>query len=196
MFLFPRFWDEDPPQTTLKILLQFLGFSAVVAMTTVHFISGSFEIVCEITDPERYVRRCAPFQTGVSCWKELNATNYRGTEVLLHCFPVYLTALTTYWYNIHCNSLGIGVLYFNGPLKSWSHDQGFLMMIITLLCIYFNHASFDPASLNVVIRSLQAIDPKKSTGEGSMDLFSPLHLSALWITESSNSHFWKHYFYE
>lgn len=34
--------EWDPPQTTLKILLQFLGFSAVVAMTTVDFIFGSF----------------------------------------------------------------------------------------------------------------------------------------------------------
>lgn len=34
------------------------GFSAVVAMTTVHFISGSFEMVCEIRDPKCYVRRC------------------------------------------------------------------------------------------------------------------------------------------
>lgn len=49
------------------------GVSAVVAMTTVHFISGSFEMVCEIRDPKCYVRRCALFQTGVSCCRELKS---------------------------------------------------------------------------------------------------------------------------
>lgn len=53
-------------------------FSAVVVMTTVHFISGSFEMVCEIRDPKCYVRRCALFQTGVSCCRELQVINYRG----------------------------------------------------------------------------------------------------------------------
>lgn len=65
--------------------------------------------------------------------------------------------------------LGI-ISYLNGPLKNWSNDQEFLMTIIILLCVNFNHASFDPASLNIV---LQAIDPKKETGEDNMDLFYP-----------------------
>lgn len=69
------------------------GFSAVVAMTTVHFISGSFEMVCEIRDPKCYVRRCAPFQTGVSCCRELKVINYRGmagtqgASTLSPCLP-------------------------------------------------------------------------------------------------------------
>lgn len=46
------------------------GFSAVVAMTTVQFISGSFAMVCAIRDPKHYVRPCALFQTGVSCCRE------------------------------------------------------------------------------------------------------------------------------
>lgn len=52
--------------------------SAVVSMTTVGFISGSFEMVCKIRDPKCYVRGCALFQTGVSCCREVKLINCRG----------------------------------------------------------------------------------------------------------------------
>lgn len=92
LFFFSFFKPGSTPNN-LENPITVPRFSAVVAMTTVHFISGSFEMVCEIRNPKCYVRRCALFQTGVSCCRELKVINYKGmvdtqdASALSSCLP-------------------------------------------------------------------------------------------------------------
>lgn len=63
---------------TLKILLQFLGFQQRLPWQLCILFLAPFETVREIRVPKCYVRRCALFQTGISCCRELKVINYRG----------------------------------------------------------------------------------------------------------------------
>lgn len=86
------------------------GISAVVAMTTVHFISGGFEMVCEIRDPKCYVILCATFQTGVSCCRELEVINCRGTADTLgaRASSPFTLLLSSQGQDVGCNCYAAG----------------------------------------------------------------------------------------